>query len=48
MLAIIDKDGGVKQRKPLPWSVREISRAIDKMPTRQQEIQDRSEGLPRG
>ena len=36
MLAIIDKDGQVKQRKPLPFSVREISRAIDKMPTRQQ------------
>ena len=48
MLAIIDKDGGVKQRKPLPWSVREISRAIDKMPTRQQEIQDRTEESPRG
>lgn len=48
MLAVIDKDGQVKQRKPLPWSVREISRAIDKMPTRQQEIQDRTEGLPRG
>ena len=48
MLAVIDKDGQVKQRKPLPWSVREISRAIDKMPTRQQEIEDRTEGLPRG
>lgn len=48
MLAIIDKDGGVKQRKPLPWSVREISRAIDKMPTRQQEIHDQTDGLPRG
>ncbi len=48
MLAVIDKDGQVEQRKPLPWSVREISRAIDKMPTRQQEIQDRTEGLPRG
>ena len=48
MLAIIDKDGGVKQRKPLPWSVREITRAIDKMPTRQQEIKDNTDGLPRG
>lgn len=48
MLAIIDKDGGVKHRKPLPWDVREISRAIDKMPTRQQEIHERNEGLPRG
>jgi hypothetical protein len=48
MLAIIDKDGGVKHRKPLPWVVSEISRAIDKMPTRQQEIQERTDGLPRG
>ena len=48
MLAIIDKDGQVKQRKPLPFSVREISRAIDKMPTRQQEINDRTDVLPRG
>ncbi|MGJ8603845.1 MAG: DUF4174 domain-containing protein [Marivita sp.] len=48
MLAVIDKDGGIKQRKPLPWSVREISRVIDKMPTRQQEIEDRTDGLPRG
>lgn len=48
MLAIIDKDGEVKHRKPLPWSVREIGRAIDKMPTRQQEINDRTDVLPRG
>lgn len=48
MLAIIDKDGGVKHRKPLPWDVREISRAIDKMPTRQREIQERTNGVPRG
>ncbi len=48
MLAIVDKDGGVKQRKPLPWSVREITRAIDKMPTRLQEIKDNTDGSPRG
>lgn len=48
MLALIGKDGQVEQRKPLPWSVREISRAIDKMPLRQQEIDDRTDGLPRG
>ena len=41
MLAIVGKDGGVKLRKPLPWDVREISRSIDKMPLRQQEIRDR-------
>lgn len=37
-LVLIDKDGQVKLRKPLPWSVREISRAIDKFPLRRQEI----------
>ncbi|MFD1795877.1 DUF4174 domain-containing protein [Paracoccus aurantiacus] len=37
-LVIIDKDGQVKQRKPVPWSVREISRAIDKFPLRREEI----------
>ncbi|MFK7941061.1 MAG: DUF4174 domain-containing protein [Roseovarius sp.] len=41
MLVLIGKDGGIKLRKPLPWDVRELSRAIDKMPMRQQEIQDR-------
>ncbi|MCH2163126.1 MAG: DUF4174 domain-containing protein [Marinovum sp.] len=41
MLVLIGKDGGVKLRKPLPWSVRELSRTIDKMPMRQQEIRDR-------
>lgn len=37
-LVLIDKDGEVKLRKPAPWSVREITRSIDKWPTRQQEI----------
>ncbi len=37
-LVLIGKDGGVKLRKPKPWSVRELSRVIDKMPLRQQEI----------
>lgn len=46
MLAILGKDGGVKLRKPLPWSVREISRSIDKFPMRQQEIRDRHPSLP--
>ncbi|OAN70848.1 DUF4174 domain-containing protein [Seohaeicola saemankumensis] len=40
MLVLIDKDGGVKLRKPAPWDVREISRSIDKFPTRQQEIRE--------
>ncbi|RVT86992.1 DUF4174 domain-containing protein [Rhodobacteraceae bacterium CCMM004] len=41
MLAILGKDGGVKLRKPFPWDVREITRTIDKMPLRKQEIRDR-------
>ena len=38
-LMLIGKDGGIKLRKPFPWSVRELIRAIDKMPLRQREIQ---------
>lgn len=41
MLTLIGKDGQVKLRKPLPWSVRELTRSIDKMPMRQQEVRDR-------
>ena len=41
MLASVGKDGGVKLRKPFPWDVREITRSIDKMPMRKQEIRDR-------
>lgn len=37
-LVLMDKDGSIAQRKPAPWEVREIGRAIDKMPMRQQEI----------
>ncbi|MDG2404831.1 MAG: DUF4174 domain-containing protein, partial [Paracoccaceae bacterium] len=40
MLVLIGKDGGVKLRKPFPWNVREISRVIDKMPMRRQEMKD--------
>lgn len=41
MLALIGKDGGVRLRKPLPWDLRELTRVIDKMPLRQQEVEDR-------
>ena len=41
MMALVGKDGRVALRKPSPWSVRELSRSIDKMPLRQQEIADR-------
>ena len=42
-LTVIGKDGKVKLRKPRPWTVRELSRVIDKMPLRQQEMRQRWE-----
>lgn len=39
-MVLIEKDGKVMLRKPLPWSVREITHAIDKFPLRQQEIRE--------
>ncbi|MDU9006304.1 DUF4174 domain-containing protein [Sedimentitalea todarodis] len=44
MLVLVGKDGGVKLRKPLPWTVREITRSIDKTPERQREV-DQKRGL---
>jgi hypothetical protein len=44
-LAIIEKDGEIKQRRPAPRDVREISAAIDHFPLRRQEILER---LPAG
>jgi hypothetical protein len=41
MLVIIGKDGGVKLRKPHPWSVRENTRSIDKFPSRLREVEER-------
>lgn len=43
MLALIGKDGEIKLRKPAPWDVRELSRSIDKMPLRLQEMRDRQD-----
>ena len=40
-LTVVDKDGRVLQRKPEFWSIRELTRSIDRTPLRQQEIQDR-------
>jgi hypothetical protein len=40
MLSLIGKDSGIKLRKPFPWDVRELSRAIDKMPVRKREIRE--------
>jgi hypothetical protein len=44
MLVLMEKDGVIELRKPSPWDVRELSRSIDKMPLRQQEIRDRRGG----
>ena len=41
MLVLVGKDGTVYLRKPFPWSVRELTRSIDKMPLRQREIRER-------
>ncbi|MGR3370765.1 MAG: DUF4174 domain-containing protein [Sagittula sp.] len=38
MLVVMAKDGTIVTRKPGPWSVREISRSIDKLPLRQDEL----------
>jgi hypothetical protein len=37
-LVFVDKDGDVKQRKPQPWTARELIRAIDRTPLRRQEM----------
>lgn len=39
-LVLIGKDGEIELRKPRPWQMRELSRVIDKMPLRQQEIRE--------
>jgi hypothetical protein len=41
-LVLMDKDLSPVIRKPLPWEVREISRAIDKFPLRRQEVLERN------
>ncbi len=40
-LVLVGKDGGVKLRKPFPWTVRELNRTIDKIPLRVREIEER-------
>lgn len=39
-LVLMDKDGDVKRRVPAPWTVREITHAIDRFPLRRQEVRD--------
>ena len=43
-IVILDKDLKPVIRKPLPWDVREIAAAIDKLPTRRQEVLERNPG----
>lgn len=43
-LVLMDKDGKVIIRKPLPWEVREITHVIDRTPLGRQELQERSAG----
>jgi len=40
---LIDKDGSIMLRKPYPYSVREVTRTIDKTPMRQREVEERRE-----
>ena len=39
-LVLLDKDGRVTLRRPAPLSVREIARAIDRTPLRQEELRN--------
>lgn len=41
-LVLVDKDGAAAIRKPLPWELREITNAIDKFPSRRQEVLERN------
>ena len=38
-IVVIAKDGSIILRKPRPWDMRELSRSIDKMPMRRQELE---------
>lgn len=40
-LVLINKEGKIVFRKPSPWTPREISRAIDKLPMRRDELNQR-------
>lgn len=40
-LVLMDKDGRVVQRRPSPQTVREVGRAIDRMPLRIEELRNR-------
>lgn len=44
MIVLVGKDGVIQLRKPVPWQVREITRIIDSLPERRQELRDRPSG----
>jgi len=44
MLAIIEKDGAIAQRRPAPRDAREIAAIIDRFPLRRQEMLERLPG----
>ena len=44
MLAIIEKDGAIAQRRPTPRDAREIAAIIDRFPLRRQEMLERRPG----
>lgn len=43
-LVLVGKDGSIQLRKPTPWAIRELTRSIDKLPARQQELRERGNG----
>ena len=45
-LVLLDKDGRVTLRRPAPLSVREIARAIDRTPLRQEELRNGRTAAP--
>lgn len=47
-IVLIEKDGTVASRKPTPRNAREISRAIDKMPIRREEVRTQQGGRTPG
>lgn len=42
-MVLVGKDGRVLLRKPRPWTVRELTRVIDKSPIREREVRERRE-----
>ncbi len=45
MVVLISKEGAIVQRKPTPLDVRDLTRSVNKLPLRQQEIRDERDSL---